>query len=344
MTKLTNVSQTDTKDHNMSKRTTLTFLVSVCALFVIIYFNLSVGSSHIGLGDFKNYFWDHVDTKQTFLIHNVRMPRMLAGLFIGAALGLAGLLMQAMTRNPLASPQIFGVNAGASFVIVTITIIIPALTAYSTLLAFIGAFIGGLTVYLLSGSARGMTPVKLALAGMAIHLFFSSLTQGIILLNEDSTTTVMFWLVGSLSSIKWAQIIGIIPWLVMAFIATIIISRQLTIMELGEDLATALGQNVKVIRIVTGLLVIVLAGTSVSIAGPIGFVGLIVPHIVKHYIRTDYKLMVPLTMIIGADLLLLSDVLSRLITYPFESPVGIVTSFIGALYFLAITIRGVDRI
>ena len=115
----------------------------------------------------------------------------------------------------------------------------------------------------------------------------------------------------------------------MAFIATIIISRQLTIMELGEDLATALGQNVKVIRIVTGLLVIVLAGTSVSIAGPIGFVGLIVPHIVKHYIRTDYKLMVPLTMIIGADLLLLSDVLSRLITYPFESPVGIVTSFIG---------------
>ncbi|OEL04063.1 iron-siderophore ABC transporter permease [Staphylococcus succinus] len=343
MTKSKRISQTDTNDNKMQTRTALTFFVSVCALFVIIYFNLSVGSSHIAIQDFKDYFWSHTDTKQTFLIHNVRMPRMVAGLLIGAALGLAGLLMQAMTRNPLASPQIFGVNSGASFVIVFITMVVPALTAYSTILAFIGAFIGGLTVYMLSGSTRGMTPVKLALAGMAIHLFFSSLTQGIILLNEDATSTVMFWLVGSLSTIKWAQIMGILPWLVMAFIGTIIISRQLTIMELGEDLAKALGQNVKVIRITTGLLVIVLAGASVSIAGPIGFVGLIVPHIVKHYIRTDYKLMVPLTMIIGADLLLLSDVLSRLIAFPFESPVGIVTSFIGALYFLAITVKGVDR-
>ena len=156
------------------------------------------------------------------------------------------------------------------------------------------------------------------------------MTQGIILLNEDATSTVMFWLVGSLSSITWTQVLGILPWLILAFICTIIISKQLTIMELGEDLATSLGQNVKLIRMIIGILVIVLAGTSVSIAGPIGFVGLIVPHIVKHYIQTDYRLMVPLTMIIGANLLLLSDVLSRLIAFPFESPVGIVTSFIGA--------------
>ena len=156
------------------------------------------------------------------------------------------------------------------------------------------------------------------------------MTQGIILLNEDATSTVMFWLVGSLSSITWTQVLGILPWLILAFICTIIISKQLTIMELGEDLATSLGQNVKLIRMIIGILVIVLAGTSVSIAGPIGFVGLIVPHIVKHYIKTDYRLMVPLTIIIGANLLLLSDVLSRLIAFPFESPVGIVTSFIGA--------------
>ena len=115
-------------------------------------------------------------------------------------------------------------------------------------------------------------------------------------------------------------------------------------MELGEDLATALGQNVKMLRLITGVLVIVMAGASVSVAGPIGFVGLIVPHIVKHYIRTDYKLMVPLTMIIGADLLMLSDVLSRLVAYPFESPVGIVTAFLGAIYFLVITIKGVESL
>lgn len=344
MTKSNSIDPTKLIEKKTRKRTALTFIVSVCALFVIIYFNLSVGSSHITFNDFMDYIWHHTDTKQTFLIHNVRMPRMLAALFIGAALGVAGLLMQAMTRNPLASPQIFGVNAGASFVIVFITMIVPALSEFATILAFIGTFIGGLTVYFLSGSTKGMTPVKLALAGMAIHLFFSSLTQGIILLNEDATSTVMFWLVGSLSTIQWPQIIGVIPWFVLAFIGAIAIAKQLTIMELGEDLATSLGQNVKLVRIATGLLVIVLAGASVSIAGPIGFVGLIVPHIVKHYIRADYRLMVPLTMVIGADLLLLSDVLSRLIAFPFESPVGIVTSFVGALYFLLITIKGVDRL
>ncbi|MCY1037977.1 iron ABC transporter permease [Staphylococcus nepalensis] len=344
MTKLDSINQTRIEAKKNKKRTALTFIVSVCALFVIIYFNLSIGSSRIALDDFKDYFLTHSDSKQTFLIHNVRMPRMLAGLLIGGALGLAGLLMQAMTRNPLASPQIFGVNSGASFVIVFITMIMPTLSTYATILAFIGAFIGGLTVYALSGSTRGMTPVKLALAGMAIHLFFSSLTQGIILLNEDATSTVMFWLVGSLSSVTWTQVLGITPWLIIAFICTVLISKQLTIMELGEDLATSLGQNVKLMRVMIGILVIVLAGTSVSIAGPIGFVGLIVPHIVKYYIKTDYRFMVPLTMIIGANLLLLSDVLSRLIAFPFESPVGIVTSFIGAFYFLAITIKGVKRL
>ena len=179
---------------------------------------------------------------------------------------------------------------------------------------------------------------------MAVHLFFSSMTQGLILLNEDSTTTVMFWLVGSLSTIKWVQVMNILPWLVIAFVVTILMGRQLSILELGEDLAKGLGQKIQLIRIMIGILVIVLAGTSVSIAGPIGFVGLIVPHIVKHYVSRNYLLMIPLSMIIGADLLLVSDVLSRLIAFPFESPVGIVTSFLGAIYFLAITIRGVDRL
>ncbi|RUY75121.1 iron-siderophore ABC transporter permease, partial [Mesorhizobium sp. M7A.F.Ca.CA.001.10.2.1] len=167
-----------------------------------------------------HYITGHTDTEQTFLIHNSRMPRMLAGLLIGGALGLAGLLMQSITRNPLASPQIFGVNGGASFVIVLITVLMPALENYSMILAMIGAFIGGLTVYTLSGSTRSMTPVKLALAGMAVHLFFSSMTQGVILLNEDSNSSVMFWLVGSLSGVKWPEIIVISPWLIVAMIIT----------------------------------------------------------------------------------------------------------------------------
>ncbi|QBS02871.1 Heme abc type transporter htsabc, permease protein HtsB [Staphylococcus aureus] len=318
--------------------------MSLCFLFICIYLNMAIGSSKINFSDIVHYVTGHTDTKATFLLYNVRVPRMIAGLFIGGALAVSGLLMQAMTRNPLASPKIFGVSSGASFFIVFVTIIIPSLEYYALYLGVIGAFIGGLTVYTLSGATKGMTPIKLALAGMAIHLFFSSMTEGIIILNENSNEQVMFWLVGSLSSMKWDEILTILPWIIGALIVTIFIGRQLTIMELGDDIAKGLGQNINKVRIIIGLLVIILTGMSVSVAGPIGFVGLIVPHIVKRYVSKNYLVMIPLTFIIGADLLLLSDVLSRLITYPYESPVGIVTSFVGALYFLFITIKGVKRI
>lgn len=338
------ISSQSAIDYKRKRRTTLTYIVSLCFLFICIYLNMAIGSSKINFSDIVHYVTGHADTKATFLLHNVRMPRMIAGLFIGGALAVSGLLMQAMTRNPLASPKIFGVSSGASFFIVFVTIIIPSLEYYALYLGVIGAFIGGLTVYTLSGATKGMTPIKLALAGMAIHLFFSSMTEGIIILNENSNEQVMFWLVGSLSSMKWDEILTILPWIIGALIVTIFIGRQLTIMELGDDIAKGLGQNINKVRIIIGLLVIILTGMSVSVAGPIGFVGLIVPHIVKRYVSKNYLVMIPLTFIIGADLLLLSDVLSRLITYPYESPVGIVTSFVGALYFLFITIRGVKRI
>lgn len=338
------ISSQSAIDHKRKRRTTLMYIVSLCFLFICIYLNMAIGSSKINFSDIVHYVTGHTDTKATFLLYNVRVPRMIAGLFIGGALAVSGLLMQAMTRNPLASPKIFGVSSGASFFIVFVTIIIPSLEYYALYLGVIGAFIGGLTVYTLSGATKGMTPIKLALAGMAIHLFFSSMTEGIIILNENSNEQVMFWLVGSLSSMKWDEILTILPWIIGALIVTIFIGRQLTIMELGDDIAKGLGQNINKVRIIIGLLVIILTGMSVSVAGPIGFVGLIVPHIVKRYVSKNYLVMIPLTFIIGADLLLLSDVLSRLITYPYESPVGIVTSFVGALYFLFITIKGVKRI
>ncbi len=338
------ISSQSAIDHKRKRRTTLTYIVSLCFLFICIYLNMAIGSSKINFSDIVHYVTGHTDAKATFLLYNVRVPRMIAGLFIGGALAVSGLLMQAMTRNPLASPKIFGVSSGASFFIVFVTIIIPSLEYYALYLGVIGAFIGGLTVYTLSGATKGMTPIKLALAGMAIHLFFSSMTEGIIILNENSNEQVMFWLVGSLSSMKWDEILTILPWIIGALIVTIFIGRQLTIMELGDDIAKGLGQNINKVRIIIGLLVIILTGMSVSVAGPIGFVGLIVPHIVKRYVSKNYLVMIPLTFIIGADLLLLSDVLSRLITYPYESPVGIVTSFVGALYFLFITIKGVKRI
>ncbi|KFE41257.1 FecCD family ABC transporter permease [Staphylococcus agnetis] len=338
---MSKLSHSKFKEYHQGKRTTLTFIVSVCFLIIAIYLNLAIGASKISFQSMLDYMFQLKDTKDTFLIHNVRMPRMLAAILIGAALAVAGVLMQSITRNPLASPQIFGVNAGASFVVVLITVLLPSLAQYTVIYAFLGAFIGGLTVYLLAGTTRGMTPVKLALAGMTIHLFFTSLTQGIILLNEDATTTVMFWLVGALHTIKWPDVLHILPWIMTGLVMALFLGRQLAILELGDELAKGLGQNTQRVRAIAGLIVVVLAGACVSIAGPIGFVGLIVPHIVKYYLNRNYFLIILLSMIIGANLLLISDVVSRLIAFPFESPVGIVTSFIGALYFLWITMRGV---
>lgn len=151
----------------------------------------------------------------------------------------------------------------------------------------------------------------------------------------------MFWLVGALHTIKWPDIIHILPWIMTGLVMALFLGRQLAILELGDELAKGLGQNTQRVRAIAGLIVVVLAGACVSIAGPIGFVGLIVPHIVKYYLNRNYFLIILLSMIIGANLLLISDVVSRLIAFPFESPVGIVTSFIGALYFLWITMRGV---
>ncbi|MBH4863459.1 iron ABC transporter permease, partial [Staphylococcus aureus] len=243
------ISSQSAIDYKRKRRTTLTYIVSLCFLFICIYLNMAIGSSKINFSDIVHYVTGHTDTKATFLLHNVRMPRMIAGLFIGGALAVSGLLMQAMTRNPLASPKIFGVSSGASFFIVFVTIIIPSLEYYALYLGVIGAFIGGLTVYTLSGATKGMTPIKLALAGMAIHLFFSSMTEGIIILNENSNEQVMFWLVGSLSSMKWDEILTILPWIIGALIVTIFIGRQLTIMELGDDIAKGLGQNINKVRI-----------------------------------------------------------------------------------------------
>ena len=327
-------------EYNQKKRTTRTFIVSVCFLFIAIYFDLTIGAFDITYKDFLDYFVFHNDTKQTFIIHNVRMPRMIGGLLIGAALAVAGLFMQVMARNPLASPQIFGVNAGASFVVVFISIMMPTLSPFSILFAFLGAFVGGAIVYTLAGATKGMTPVKLALAGMTVHLFFASMTQGLVLFDEDATTNIYFWLVGSLHTLKWEAVMTVLPWLIGAGIVAVCVARQVMILDLGEEMSKALGQNTGRIRLLLGVLVIILAGASVSIAGPIGFVGLIVPHIVKFYVRHNYYVIVPLTMILGATLLLASDVLSRLIAFPFESPVGVVTAFVGALYFLMFTLRG----
>lgn len=184
-----------------------------------------------------------------------------------------------------------------------------------------------------------MTHVKLALAGMAVHFLLSSLTQGIIIFSEQAKD-VLYWLVGSINGKSWTHVMIILPWSISGLFIALLLSRSISILVLGESTAQGLGQQVNRIRILAGILVIILAGSSVAVAGPIGFVGLIVPHIVRRVLGGDYQRIIPFSALFGAILLVYADILARFIAYPFESPVGIVTAIIGAPFFLYLARKG----
>ncbi|WP_129707286.1 FecCD family ABC transporter permease [Priestia megaterium] len=317
----------------------IVLVASVCLLIIGMILHVAVGSSAVSFTEVIKAIFAPDDSKQTTIVQTLRLPRAVLAALIGASLAAAGALMQAITRNSLASPQVFGVNAGASLAIVIAFILFPDLTSQSTVyIAFLGAALGGITVYLFASGGK-TTHVKLALAGMAVHLFLSSLTQGVIVLNEQATD-VLYWLVGSINGKDWTHVKILLPWSFLGLLLAFGSSRSISILVLGENMATGLGEKVKWIRFFAGILVIMLAGASVAVAGPIGFVGLIVPHIARKLVGGDYQRILPFSALLGAILLVYADVLSRFIAYPFESPVGIVTALIGAPFFLYLARKG----
>ncbi|MEJ9232375.1 iron ABC transporter permease [Peribacillus butanolivorans] len=316
-----------------------TAIAGIVLLILGVITSISVGAADIDVAMVLKSFFEVDSSKEQTIIRTLRLPRALVGALVGANLAVAGALMQAITRNSLASPQVFGVNAGASFFIVTSFVFFPNLSSVSLVcIAFIGAAVGGMAVYSFA-SGGGMTQVKLALAGMAVHFFLSSLTQGMIIFNEQAKD-VLYWLVGSINGKTWAHVNMILPWSLSGLFVAVLFSRSVSILVLGENMAQGLGQRVYRIRILAGILVIILAGSSVAVAGPVGFIGLIIPHIVRRLVGGDYRRIIPFSALFGALLLVYADILARFIAYPFESPVGIVTAIIGAPFFLYLAKRG----
>lgn len=314
-------------------------IVSLIILFIGIVISLFMGSINLNLETVIKSIFIADGSKENLVIRTIRLPRVIMAMIIGANLAVAGTLMQGITRNPLASPQVFGVNSGAAFFAVAAIAFFPNIADNSLVyFAFVGAAFSGILVYFI-GSVGGITPVKLALAGMAIHFLLSSFTQGIILIDENSLDKIIHWLVGSVSNTNWNDVFVILPWTIIGLLAAILLSSSMTILDLGEEVAKGLGEKTELIRIMAGIVVIILAGACVSVAGPIGFIGLIVPHIVKHFVGTDYRIKIPVCILFGAILLVYSDIISRFIAYPYESPVGIVTAIIGGPFFLYLAQR-----
>lgn len=287
--------------------------------------------------------YTHFDGSQDqLIIRTTRMPRALIAAMAGASLAVAGALMQGITRNPLASPSLFGINAGAAFFIVAATAFFNAgsMSAYASL-AFAGAAFTALLVYLLgSVGSDGLTPLKVTLAGAAMTAFFSSITLGVLLTGGQTFDQVLYWFVGSVAGRGMGIFASAAPYMGAALIGAWVLARHMNLLGLGEDVATGLGQKTLAIKLAAGVAVVLLAGGSVSIAGPIAFVGIIVPHVTRYLVGIDYRWTIPYCAVLGGILLLGADIGSRFIAFPKEVPVGVMTAILGVPFFVYIARKG----
>ena len=256
---------------------------------------------------------------------------------------MAGALMQALTKNPLASPGIFGINAGAGFFIVLfVTFFQVHSLQIFTWLAFSGAALAAAIVFMISAVGKdGATPLKLTLAGTAVAALFASLTQGMLAANEKALEEVLFWLAGSVSGRKLEMLTAVLPYFIVGWLGSLVLAQKVNILMMGDDVARGLGQRTNAVKAGAALLVVLLAGSSVAIAGPIGFIGIIVPHIARALVGVDHRWVLPYWSLIGAILLIAADIGARYILMPREVPVGIVTAFLGVPFFVYIARRGI---
>ena len=262
----------------------------------------------------------------------IRMPRGVLAALVGASLAVAGAVMQLVTRNPLASPQTLGVNATASLAMVFTIVFGMNLGIGGPIPAFVGAFIGGISVTIFSITTR-RGPVVLALAGMAIHLLCTALIQAMAVLNQRAVD-VVFWMNGSVAGAQWKNVTQAAPLLLLGLLAAFVFARPIQTLGLGREVAAGLGQNYIRTMVASTLLVTVLAGASVAVAGPIGFVGLISPHVIHNLVGRAPLWEFPLCALGGALLLVTADVGARVVMWPTETPVGVLTALIGAPVFL----------
>ncbi len=280
-------------------------------------------------------------SQNRIIIWELRLPRALVAAIVGGNLAVAGAVMQALTRNPLASPSLTGVSAGAGLAVVASLVIDPGRPLWLTpFIAFLGGALGGTVVFTLA-TRSVVTPIRLALAGFATASLLLSLTTGLLILNGAIVGQVYFWLAGGVAGRSWQHVNVIVPWAVIGIAAALLFARQLNILLLGEDVAKGLGLQTGRARAALMVVAILLAAAAVAVAGPIGFVGLISPHVARFLIGSDHRRLLPLAAVFGAALVVWADLVARAVQKPLEIPVGIVIALLGGPFFLFLARRNV---
>ncbi len=328
--------------HSTARRRLVGMVVLTVSVGLGVLLSLAVGAKSMpwstviaAVVSFDPASTDHL------IVRELRLPRALLAILVGASLGTAGALMQGVTRNPLADPGLLGVNAGASFAVV-LAIWTFGISSVGGLVwfAFIGAALASVTVYVLGSAGRGgATPVRLALAGAALAALLFALTRAVTLLDQATLDQFRFWAVGSLAGRSDAIAGQIVAFVVLGLVLAIATARQLNALALGEEAARALGTRVNLSRAVSVLAITLLCGSAVAAAGPIGFVGLVVPHVVRAWFGPDQRWLLPNSALAGAALLVVCDTLGRVVARPGEVQVGIMTAAIGGPVFVLLVRR-----
>lgn len=311
-------------------------------LVVTVVLSLRIGSLGLSTADALDALFDYdPDSYEQTVVRSLRLPRTVIGLGVGAALAASGAVMQAATRNPLAGPSILGVSSGAAFAVVTAIYFVGVSSAEGYVwFAFAGAAGASLLVYGVAAAGRGgATPVKLALAGVIVSALLTSWSTALVLMDQQTLDQVRFWNAGSLAGRPIGIFWTVLPFMLVGLVGSVLLSHQLNVMSLGEDTARALGLHTGRLRLIAGVLVVLMTGAAVATAGPIGFVGLAVPHIVRIFTGPDYRWVIAYCLVVGPMLLLGADIVGRVVVRPGELQVGIITALCGAPVLIAIARR-----
>ena len=333
----------------MRKINTVPMMILCLATIVIlltIMLSILYGAKNIDFETAWNALF-HFDSGNVnhIIIITSRLPRVVGALLVGAFLAISGALMQGMTRNYLASPSIMGVTDGSAFVITICMVFLPGMSSVGMILcSMLGSALGAGIVFGFGSLLRnGLSPVRLAIIGTVIGTFLSSISAAIASYFQVSQN-ISFWYNAKLHQVDSNILKVAIPFGLVGVIFALLISKSITILSLGEEVSINLGQRTKLVKATAILSVVFLTGTAVALVGKIGFVGLIIPHITRFLIGVDYKWIVPCAGVIGGVFLALCDVLSRFVNYPFETPIGVITSLIGIPFFLyLIRTRGGEK-
>lgn len=311
------------------------FILAIMFVFFMVSFIMSVslGATRITLQELFQALYIEREGLVYHIIMNIRLPRTIVGVLVGICLALSGAILQGVMRNSLASPNIIGVSSGAGLAATICIVLVPSWTYFTPIAAFVGAFTTTIIIYILSYK-NGIRPLRMVLAGIAVSSFVSAIINLILIYYPDRVADTLSFTIGSLNLSLWSDVRLLLPYAVVGIVLSLVFARTINVLMLGDEIANSLGVRVELSRFLFIALASLLAAASVSVVGLLGFVGLIVPHIVKLLVGSDYRYVYVGSIFLGGSIVIVADTISRVIAAPMEIPVGITMALIGVPFFL----------